>query len=197
MYDTSAKSVNGSSLNNCLLKGPKFNQLIFDLLVRFQSYKIALAADLEMAILMVSVDEVDCDLLRFIWVDDTSKDPPDLIVYRFTCIVFGVSSSPFLLNAMIRFHLEKCLETNGSLVQQLLHSVYVDDIISGGHTEDEAFSLYTTPTREGLTWGSFWPILNVFRTELISRRVKTLTIPHCSMNQLSQRPLSESLNPQG
>ena len=32
-YDASAKSANGPSLNDCLLNGPKFNQLIFDLLV--------------------------------------------------------------------------------------------------------------------------------------------------------------------
>ena len=35
VYDASAKSANSPSLNNCLLKSPKFNQLIFDLLVRF------------------------------------------------------------------------------------------------------------------------------------------------------------------
>ena len=92
---------------------------------------------------MVSVDEADRDVLRFIWVEDTTKDPPDLRVYRFTRVVFGVSSSPFLLNATIRFHLEKYLETSEGLVRHLLRSTYVDDIISGGPTEDEAFNLYT------------------------------------------------------
>ena len=57
--------------------------------------------------------------------------------------MFGVSSSPFLLNATIRFHLEKYLETSEGLVQHLLCSTYVDDIISGGPAEDEAFNLYT------------------------------------------------------
>lgn len=147
VYDASAKRLNSPSLNDCLLTGPKFNQLIFDRLLRFRSYKIAITADLEKAFLMVAVEEADRNVLRFIWVDDASKDSPDLIIYRFTRIVFGVSSSPFLLNATIRFHLEKYLETNESLVRGLLRSTYVDDIMSGGHTEDEAFDLYTESKR--------------------------------------------------
>ena len=200
VYDASAKSANGPSLNDCLLKGPKFNQLIFDLLLRFRFYKIALTADLEKAFLMVSVDEADRDVLRFIWVDDTSKDPPDLRVYRFIRVVFGVSSSPFLLNATIRFHLEKYLETNEGLVQQLLHSTYVDDIISGGHTEEEAFDLYTTSKKifreGGFNLRKFLTNSKRLQEESISKRVQNLTIHHCRMNQPSQRLLSESPNPQ-
>ena len=94
VYDASARSANGPSLNDCLLKGPKFNQLIFDLLIQFRSYKIALTADLEKAFLMVSVDEADRDVLRFVWVDDVSKESPELKAYRFTRVVFGVCSSP-------------------------------------------------------------------------------------------------------
>ena len=135
VYDASAKRGNSPSLNECLRKGPKFNQLIFDLLIRFRSYKIALTADLEKAFLMVSIDEADRDVLRFIWVDDIARDSPELKIYRFPRVVFGVSPSPFLLNATIRFHLEKYLETNKILVRQLLQSTYVDDIISGGQTD--------------------------------------------------------------
>ncbi len=54
VYDASAKS-NGPSLNECLHKGPKFNQLIFDLLLRFRSYPIALTADVEKAFLMLQL----------------------------------------------------------------------------------------------------------------------------------------------
>ena len=141
VYNASARSADGPSLNDCLLKGPKFNQLIFDLLVRFRSYRIALTADLEKTFLMVSVEESDRDMLRFLWVKDIKQEPPEFIVYQFKCVVFGVSSSPFLLNANVRFHLEKYLKTHEVQVRQLLYSTYVDDIIAGGETE-EAFELY-------------------------------------------------------
>ena len=142
VYDTSARSANSPSLNDCLLKAPKFNQLIFDLLVRFRSYKVALTADLEKAFLMVSVEEADRDALWFLWVKDFKRETPKFKVYRFTRVVFRVSSSPFLLNAAIWFHLERYLKTNEVQVRRLLCSTYVDDIITGGETEEEAFELY-------------------------------------------------------
>ena len=138
VYDASAKGSGGVSLNDCLLKGPKFNQLIFDLLVRFRSYQVAITADLEKAFLMVSVR----DVLRFLWVEDVAKEPPDIRMYRFTRVVFGVSSSPFLLNATIKFHLEKYLELSSASCSNP-HD-YVDDIISGSCT---AFNLYVESKR--------------------------------------------------
>ena len=106
VYDASAKT-SGPSLNECLYKGPKFHQLVFDILIRFRAYKCALIADVEKAFLMISVDEKDRDVLRFIWVDDVTKEKPELRTFRFARVVFGVSASPFLLNATVRHHLER------------------------------------------------------------------------------------------
>lgn len=142
VYDASAKS-SGPSLNDCLHTGPKFNQLILDILVRFRSFKVALTGDIEKAFLMISVAEHDRDVLRFLWVDDLAKDPPDIRILRFTRVVFGVSSSPFLLNATIRYHLEQYLDSHPDLIRCLLQSTYVDDVIAGAASEDEAFDLYT------------------------------------------------------
>ena len=70
--------------------------------------------------------------------DDASK----IIVLRFTHVVFGVSSSPFLLNATIRHHLEKHAMLHPDLVGKLLKSTYVDDIVTGAGFEEAAYELY-------------------------------------------------------
>ena len=142
VYDASSKT-SGPSLNECLYKGPKFHQFILDLLIRFRSYRVALIADVEKAFLMIAVDEKDRDVLRFIWVDDVAKEEPELRVYRFTRVVFGVSSSPFLLNATVKYHLERFLNSNEAVVKRLLQSTYMDDIISGANSDEEAFELYS------------------------------------------------------
>ena len=54
VYDASAKSED-SSLNECLHIGPKFNQRILEILLRFRFYRVALVADIEKVFLMVSI----------------------------------------------------------------------------------------------------------------------------------------------
>ena len=69
VYDASARS-SGPSLNDCLHTGPKFNQRILEILLRFRSYPVAFIVDIEKAFLMISVNPKDCDVLRFLWVKD-------------------------------------------------------------------------------------------------------------------------------
>lgn len=105
MYDASAKS-KGPSLNDRLYAHPKFNQHILDILLRFRSYHTALVADIEKAFLMISMAKRDWDVLQFLWVKDIKQDPPEVCILRFARVIFGVSSSPFLLNTTIKPHLE-------------------------------------------------------------------------------------------
>ena len=101
---------------------------------------------------MISVDAKDRDVLRFVWVDNVNKEDPKLQTYRFTSVVFGVSSSPFLLNATIKFHLEGFMGSHSSVVERLLRSTYVDDIVTGANFEEEAFEFFYPGQRYLQTW---------------------------------------------
>ena len=66
VYDASARvKENLPSQNNCLYAGPPLSPLIYDILLRFRSYKVALTVDIEKAFLNVSMNEADRDFLRF------------------------------------------------------------------------------------------------------------------------------------
>lgn len=73
VYDASARS-NGPSFNDCLHSGPKFDQRILNILLRSRFYNVAVTADIEKAFLMVSLAEDDREFLRFLRVDDPSKE---------------------------------------------------------------------------------------------------------------------------
>jgi len=113
-----------------------------DILLRFQTFPIALAADIEKAFLMVVIIEEDRVLLRFHWVNDVNSDTPEICSLRFTRAVFEVTSSPFLLNATLQHHLNLFADNHSELVRLRSKSTYVDDIVCGAKKEEEAYKLF-------------------------------------------------------
>ena len=61
---------------------------------------------------------------------------------RFTRVVFGVKSSPFLLNTTIHQHMQKYREVDLSFVDTFLSSIYVDDVSIGSADVDSTYELY-------------------------------------------------------
>ena len=141
VYDASARS-NSVALNDCLYTGPPLKENIFDELLRFRANRVALCGDTEKAFLMVGMTEEDRDALRFLWVDYIETSSPEIVVLRFTRVVFGVSSSPFLLNATIKHHTERYKDADPEFVERFLRSIYVDDLSSGAPEINAAYELY-------------------------------------------------------
>ncbi len=116
VYDASARH-NGPSLNDCLYVGPSLLPLLFDILLRFRLYRIALVADIEKAFLNIGISEEEKNFLRFLWVNDVKCDQPEVVIYRFARVVFGVASSPFLLNATLQKHINSYKNTDPKIVE--------------------------------------------------------------------------------
>ena len=71
VYDASS---NNPSLNDCLEKGPCMIPLLFDIIIRFRTYKVALVSDVQQASLNVEINEEDRDFLRFLWIDNIDSE---------------------------------------------------------------------------------------------------------------------------
>ena len=143
VYDASSRADGkGPSLNDCLHVGPSLTQLLFDILLRFRCNRIALIADIEKAFLNIEVDERDRDCLPFLLVDDLQKEEPMIVVYRFCRVVFGVSSSPFLLSATLRHHLQTYIQEDPEFVGKVLEEFYVGGFNLGEDSVEEGFKLY-------------------------------------------------------
>lgn len=139
VFDASC-SRNGVSLNQCLYAGPNLLANIFEILIRFRINEIAILADIKQAFLNVGIHKEHQDYLRFLWYD--LENPERLIVYRFLRAVFGVTSSPFLLNATIRHHLEGYRPEDIEFVDKFLSDLYVDDTATGCHTVPEGVEFF-------------------------------------------------------
>ena len=142
VFDASSRpSSDSQSLNECLYSGPALIPTIFNVLLRFREKRIALVGDIEKAFLNVVVAEEDRDVLRLLRVDSLEEENPGLMLYRFCRVVFGVNASPFLLNATLKYHISQ-YEADPGLVQNLLNSFYVDDLVTGERGVEECLSLY-------------------------------------------------------
>ena len=89
---------------------------------------MAIAGDIEKAFLNIEIPPEQRDFLRFLWVNDVSSENPELIKLRFTRLVFGLTSSPFVLNATLRKHIMTEGENDPLFVYNTLRSLYVDSI---------------------------------------------------------------------
>ncbi|XP_028415550.1 uncharacterized protein LOC114538622 [Dendronephthya gigantea] len=140
VYDASAKSPE-TSLNDCLHTGPSLNTLIFDILVRFRAYKVAMIADIEKAFLNISISPEHRDYLRFFWIDDIHDSNPNIVTLRFARLVFGLTCSTAILNAVLHHHLVQYSTIDLTFVTKVLKSLYVDDLASGSHDTESALEL--------------------------------------------------------
>lgn len=97
--------------------------------------------DTEKVFLQISLAILDRDVVRFIWL----TDPPDVkstrsCIMRIIPVLVRTSSSPFVLTATIRNHLEKYKVTQPHVVNVLKDSVYVDDLIANPSNVEEAYA---------------------------------------------------------
>ncbi|XP_030579763.1 uncharacterized protein LOC115776287 [Archocentrus centrarchus] len=144
VFDASSHEDGCPSLNNCLLTGPNLNPDLLGILVRFRLHKIAFMADIKKAFLQISLAQKDRDAVRFLWLTASPREEADerLRVLRMTRVVFGVSSSPFLLAAVVRRHLQQYKE-HPHPVQLITESLYVDDFVASVRDIEEALSVTT------------------------------------------------------
>ena len=145
VYDGSAKTINtNNSLNECLYRGPVLLQDLTGILLRFRLQRVAITADIEKAFLQLSLRPPDRDVTRFLWVkdiDNPTAQADNLQELRFARVPFGVISSPFLLAATVQHHLETF---NDPVTTKLQRDLYVENVITGTASSENAVSLYHT-----------------------------------------------------
>lgn len=140
VFDAASHQANELSLNDCLWPGPNLYPNLFDILVQFRLNRFVVSSDIRQAFLQICLTDNHKDALRFLWTDsDPSVDKkPNLHVYHFNRVPFGVNASPFLLAATVKHHIEKYKVEHPITVQHLDSYMYVDDWITGQDTREEA-----------------------------------------------------------
>ena len=145
VFDGSSKQKDQPVLSELLHPGPCLLHLLYDVLLRFRPGTITITADIKQAFLQILVDKNDQEFFRFLWYDEVFSDDPNIIVYQFTRVIFGLISSPFLLNGTLKLHFTKLLfkDLYGSFfIEKLLRDLDVDDLVSSFNDENLVYTFY-------------------------------------------------------
>ena len=136
VMDCSAKVKGCASLNDCLSVGPSLVPLLLEIILRLRLTKYICAGDISKAFLRIGLSPEDRDRTRFFWRKDYDIPNSAIDIFRFKRVLFGSSSSPFLLQATVKHHLERFGAVN------LGRNLYVDNLHACFNTEQELIKFY-------------------------------------------------------
>ena len=139
VFDASAK-YRGISLNDMILSGPKLQSSLFDVLMRFRRYPIAVACNIREMYLQIRIPAQDRSYFRFLWRDLVLNRRPD--VYEFERVVFGDASVPFRAQFVAQENAQRHKATFPLAAETVGKSTYMDDSLDSTKTEEEAIELY-------------------------------------------------------
>ncbi|GFT06869.1 uncharacterized protein TNCV_3112461 [Trichonephila clavipes] len=90
---------------------------------------------IEKAFLQIGVREQDRDFFRFMWYDRENRD--HIKIYHYCHVVFGVTSSPFIMGATLNQHLENARGNIDNVDKILRKSFYDDNCVTSFETEEQ------------------------------------------------------------
>lgn len=138
VFDASARTYSGNSLNQCLFSGPKLQRDVIDVLVLFRLSRYAFTADISKMYRQILVVPEHRRYQHILW----RESPHDeLKTYELNTVTYGVSCAPFLAIRVLHFIAEHDCHEFPAVRDALKYCTYVDDICIGSDTIEAATTL--------------------------------------------------------
>ncbi|XP_058827609.1 uncharacterized protein LOC131687534 [Topomyia yanbarensis] len=134
VFDASAKTSTGSSLNEALLVGPVVQDDLLLTILRFRTFPVALVSDIAKMYRLVLLHPDDTPYQRILW----RFDPADPIqCYELLTVTFGLSPSSFLATRTLHQLASDEGDSYSLAGPALRKSFYIDDFIGGAQSITE------------------------------------------------------------
>lgn len=138
VFNASAQSNTGVSLNDILMVGPVVQPDLFSVLIRFRSYEYALISDITMMYRMIKIKERYQPLQRILWRDFPNEEIKCLQLNRVT---YGTASASYLATRSLM----QLVDDEGAkyplACRALTTNTYMDDIMTGASDHASAVQL--------------------------------------------------------
>lgn len=143
VFDGSAESGTSVSLNELQMIGPNLQSDLFSILIRFRKHKIVLIADIEKMYRQVLINPDQRSLQRILW---RFKINDPIEVYELNTVTYGTAAGSFLAIRCLMAIAKECEDTHPGLAKIIREDFYVDDLITGTESKEQAVLIATQAT---------------------------------------------------
>lgn len=140
VFDGSATSSSGYSLNDLTLKGYQVQPELFDILSRFRLFTYVLTTDIQQMYRQIKINPNQTFLQNIIW-RETPNEPLKSI--ELSTVTYGTKSAPYLATRVLKEVALQNASKYPCAADALLNQCYVDDILTGCNKYSELECLYS------------------------------------------------------
>ncbi|XP_021963617.1 uncharacterized protein LOC110859062 [Folsomia candida] len=135
VFDGSARSTTGISLNAALMVGPTIQDDLCTILMRFRMKPIALKADIAKMYRQFKVAEEDWDFQKILWRESPSEPIKE---YWLLTVTYGTAPAPYLATRSLQQLASDEASSYPIASKILLEDMYVDDLLGGASNVEQA-----------------------------------------------------------
>ncbi|XP_058448639.1 uncharacterized protein LOC131428610 [Malaya genurostris] len=135
VFDGSCRTTTGISLNDALMVGPVVQDDLISIITRFRLHRFALVADIAKMYRMIRVQPSDQHLQRILW-RESAEEP--VKTFELTTVTYGTASAPYLATKCLTKLGKDSEATHPVAARVIQKDFYVDDMLSGADSLEEA-----------------------------------------------------------
>lgn len=137
VFDCSAITSSGKSLNDIQRIGPVVQDELFRILLRFRQHKYVLTGDIQKMYRQIMVEPTQRNLQLIIWRTDENES---LDILQLNTVTYGTASAPFLSTRCLLQLANDCKDP--TIADVIKHDFYFDDVLTGSDSETGLAYIY-------------------------------------------------------
>lgn len=143
VFNGSASTSTGISLNDVLMSGPTIQPELFNILLRFRCHRYAMTADIKQMFRQILIHDEDRQLQLILW---RFSPEESIATYRLNTVTYGTCSAPFAATRCLRQLAIEYENRYPHTCQVIIMDFYMDDVLTG---DDEPEKLIETKEELG------------------------------------------------